>query len=193
MQDHWFSNDTRMHHLYPEPIQLLARLHWTPLRIAKLASQFLASHDGARILDIGSGVGKFCLAGAYYQPQAQFFGIEQRKHLVGHAETARSQLAMPNVNFLHGNLTQLDFKQYDHFYFFNSFYENLNETIKIDDTVPCLPELYRYYCRSLYGKLNEMPAGTRVATYHVLGDRMPPGFQIVEDHFDLFLKFWIKI
>lgn len=193
MQDHWFSNDTRMHHLYPEPIQLLARLHWTPLRIAKLASQFLASHDGVRILDIGSGVGKFCLAGAYYQPQAQFFGIEQRKHLVSHAETARSLLAMPNVNFLHGNLTQLEFKQYDHFYFFNSFYENLNETIKIDDTVPCLPELYRYYCRSLYGKLNEMPAGTRVATYHVLGDRMPPGFQIVEDHFDLFLKFWIKI
>jgi len=32
-------------------------------------------------LDIGSGVGKFCLAGAYYKPSASFFGVEQRKDL----------------------------------------------------------------------------------------------------------------
>jgi len=190
--DQWFSSDIRMHNLYPEPIKLLARLHWTPLRIAKLASQFLASHDGARILDIGSGVGKFCLAGAYFQPQAQFFGIEQRKHFFNHAETARSALAMPNVHFIHGNLTQLDFKPFDHFYFFNSFYENLDNSLQIDDSIPCLPELYSYYNRSLYRKLNEMPAGTRVATYHVLGHKMPPGFHVVEEHVDLFVKFWIK-
>jgi len=193
MQEQCFSSDIRMHNLYPEPIQLLARLHWTPLLIAKLVSRFLASHPGARVLDIGSGVGKFCLAGAYFQPHAQFFGIEQREHLVDHAETARSLLALPNVHFIHGNLTQLDFTQYDHFYFFNSFYENLNDTIKIDDSVLCVPELYSYYNRNLYRKLHEMPAGTRVATYHVLGNTMPPGFHVVEDHFDLFLKFWMKI
>jgi|SRR6185437_4992230 len=191
-QARWFSSDMRLNDVYPEPIQALASLHWTPLRIARLASRFLASHTGAKILDIGSGVGKFCLAGAYFQPRAQFFGIEQRKHLVDHAESARSLLALRNVHFIHGNLTQLDFKLYDHFYFFNSFYENLNDTIKIDDSVPCLPELYHYYNRNLFRKLHEMPAGTRVVTYHVLGVNMPPGFHIVEEHPDLFLTFWVK-
>jgi SAM-dependent methyltransferase len=192
MRDQWFSTDTRLTHLYPEPIQLLARQHWTPLHIAKLASGFLASHNGARVLDIGSGVGKFCLAGAHYQPGVQFFGIEQRKHLVRHAETARSRLALSNVHFMYGNLTELDFTPFDHFYFFNSFYENLNDTVKIDDDIPCTPQLYKLYNRILYRKLDGMRAGTRVATYHVLGE-MPPGYCVVEDHIGMFLKFWVKI
>lgn len=190
--DRLFSTDTRFHGVYPAPIQSLARLHWTPLHIARLASRFLASHDGARVLDVGSGVGKFCLAGAHFQPRAQFFGIEQRKHLVDHAETARSFLGLPNSCFIHGNLTELDFKQFDHFYFFNSFYENLNDTIKIDDSIPCTPRLYNYYSRTLYKKLDEMPAGTRVATYHVL-EKMPRGYLVVEEDSGIYLTFWMKI
>jgi SAM-dependent methyltransferase len=192
MRDHWFSTDTQLTLLYPKPIQSLARLHWTPLHIAKLASGFLASHYGARVLDIGSGVGKFCVAGAHFQRGVQFFGIEQRKHLVRHAETASSLLALPNVHFIHGNLTELDFAQFDNFYFFNSFYENINDTVKIDDDIPCTPQLYKFYNRTLYRKFDGMPAGTRVATYHVL-ERMPPGYCVVEDYIDIFLKFWVKI
>ena len=35
----------------------------------------------------------------------------------------------------HGNFTQLDFKNFDHFYFYNAFYENLAGTDKIDDSI----------------------------------------------------------
>jgi len=113
--DKWFMSDAQLHYLYPESIQLMARKHWTPLSITQMAVQFLTPTRGVKVLDIGSGVGKFCLAAAYYKPEAFFFGVEQRKDLTEHAEFARALLGLGNVHFLNNNFTQLDFKQYDHF------------------------------------------------------------------------------
>lgn len=191
--DQWFSTDSQLHHVYPESIQQLARKHWTPLGITQKVIQFLATHDGVRVLDIGSGVGKFCLAGAYYKPFASFFGVEQRSHLVTHAEIAQKTLGLQNVQFIEGNLTQLDFKQYDHFYFYNSFYENLNDTDKIDDTVTLSIPLYNYYTRCLYKKLENLPAATRLATFHSLEDKIPSSYHMVEAQVGNLLKFWIKV
>jgi len=191
--DQLFSTDNQLHRLYPVSIQLLASRHWTPLNIARTAVQFLASQPGARILDIGSGAGKFCLAGAYYKPDAVFYGVEQRRHLVDHARTAREMLGLRNVHFLHQNLTQLDFKQYDHFYFYNSFYENLAYTEKIDDNVICSPHLYDHYSRCLYKKLDEMPVGTRLVTFHTIEDKIPGGYFLIEEHADKLLKCWMKL
>jgi SAM-dependent methyltransferase len=191
--DQWFSTDSQLHSLYPEPIQLLASRHWTPLSIAQMVVPFLAPHPGVKVLDIGSGVGKFCLAGAYYKSYASFFGVEQRKDLVAHAEKARNILGLQNVRFIHSNITQLDFKQYDHFYFFNSFYENLMVTDKIDNSIAHSPHLYTYYHRQLYKKLEEMPEGTRVATFHCLDDKMPPDYYLVDSKVCTLLKFWMKI
>src|SRR4051812_11127922 len=110
----WFSSDSQFHHLYPVSIQQLAKKHWTPLAIAEKATRFLVSKDDVKILDIGSGAGKFCLSAAYYKPRALYYGVEQRKDLVAHAEVARDILKMRNVSFIHGNFTQVDFKMFDH-------------------------------------------------------------------------------
>jgi len=189
----WFTTDAQLHSLYPEPVRLLAARHWTPLNITQMVVEFLATHPGVKVLDIGSGVGKFCLAGAYYKPNASFFGVEQREQLVRHAETAKEVLEIQNAHFIHSNITQLDFKQYDHFYFFNSFYENLMSTDKIDDTVTHSPHLYNYYHRELYKKLEQMPAGTRIVTFHCLEDKMPAGYFLVDAKAATLLKFWMKI
>jgi len=191
--DHFFSSDNQLHQLYPESIQLLAARHWTPLNIARLAAQFLGAEKGAKVLDIGSGVGKFCLAGGYYKPQVAFYGVEQRTQLVEHARAAGEMAGLKNVHFLCQNLTQLDFTQYDHFYFYNSFYENLEDTEKIDDSVLCAPRLYDYYHRCLYKKLNAMPAGTKLATYHTIEDGIPLDYHVIEEHMGKILKFWVKI
>jgi SAM-dependent methyltransferase len=191
--DQWFSTDAQLHNLYPESIQLLAARHWTPLNIAQMVVEFLATHAGVKILDIGSGVGKFCLAGAYYKPQASFFGVEQRKHLIDHAETAKEELGLQNVHFIHSNITKLDFKQFDHFYFFNSFYENLMTNDKIDNTIAHSPFLYKFYHRQLYKKLEEMPAGTRLVTFHCMKDVIPMGYYEVEARMGTLLKFWLKL
>lgn len=188
----WFSSDEQFHHLYPLAMQQLARRHWTSLIIAEMVAGFLSPSPGARVLDIGSGVGKFCLTGAYHHSTARFYGIEQRKDLVDHANTAKDILGLTNVHFLHGNFTQLDFSQYDHFYFYNSFYEHLTDTDKIDENITFSSSLYNYYNRYLYKKLDAMPAGTRLATFHTLEDRVPPGFCLAESHVGTLLKFWIK-
>ena len=52
-----FSSDAQFNLLYPASIQQLADRHWTPLSVAEIAADFLATGEGARILDIGSGVG----------------------------------------------------------------------------------------------------------------------------------------
>ena len=189
----WFSSDEQFNQLYPLSIQLLARKHWTPLGVARKVANFLAADNNVRILDIGSGVGKFCLSAAYYKPKAFYYGVEQRKNLIAYAETAGETLHIENVSFIQGNFTQLDFKNYDHFYFYNSFYENLIGTDKIDDSIAYSGELYNYYNRYLYGQLAEMPGGTRLATFHSLEDEIPKSYHEIGSEFDNLLKFWIKI
>lgn len=191
--DRWFSTDAQLNKLYPESIQLLAARHWTPLHITQMVAPFLVTHPGVKVLDIGSGVGKFCMAGAYYRPYATFYGVEQRKDLIDHSEKARDMLGLQNVHFIHSNITALDFRQYDHFYFFNSFYENLMDTDKIDDNITYSTSLFNYYHNQLYKKLDGMPAGTRVVTFHCLDNKIPPGYHVVDAKDGTLLKFWIKV
>ena len=189
----WFSSDEQFHYLYPLAIRKLARRHWTSLTIARQVVQFLTPSRGSKVLDIGSGVGKFCLTGAYQKPSSHFFGIEQRGDLITHAETAGKILRLKNAHFMHGNFTQLDFRQYDHFYLYNSFYEHMVDTDKIDDNITYSESLYNYYNRCLYKKLDQMPAGTRLATFHVFDDRLPPDYHLAEARDGCLLKCWIKI
>jgi tRNA G46 methylase TrmB len=97
----WFYSDTEFNALYPLSIQALAKCHWTPLSIAQKVATFLAGEGNVRILDIGSGVGKFCLAAAFHTPNALYYGVEQRKSLIDLAEASRKSLQLENVQFIH--------------------------------------------------------------------------------------------
>lgn len=191
--ENYFSTDDRIHQLYPTAIRSLARMHWTPLYIVQKVTSWLAPNDKVKILDIGSGVGKFCLAGAFYKPSVSFYGVEQRKNLIEISESIREKLGLQNVHFIHRNFTQIDLCEYDHFYFYNAFFENLDGAEKIDNDIAYSNELYNYYSIYLYNQLEKMPIGTRVATYCSWGDEIPPCYQVAETHFDNLLKFWIKM
>jgi SAM-dependent methyltransferase len=191
--ENWFSSDAQFNQLYPAPVRQHALRHWTPLAVARKAAIFLAAENKARVLDIGSGAGKFCLAAAFYKPTSHFHGIEQRKLMVGYADKANETLGLKNVSFTNGNFTQIDFRNYDHFYFYNSFYENLAGTDKIDDSIDYSLELFNYYNRYLYRQLEQKPAGTRIATYHSLEDEIPRDYHVVGADMDELLKYWIKV
>ena len=190
--DNYFSEESHFCQLYPLGIQQLNKTHWSPLIVAYKACQFLVDKPGVRILDIGSGVGKFCLAGAYYKPSAFFYGVEQRDYLVNIAKHAHEKLGRMKVQFESRNFTQVDFDNYDHFYFYNSFFENLTGSSKIDDTIDDSPDLFNYYNRFLSRKLSEKPVGTRVVTYQSAGFEIPLGYKIVDMQMNNDLKFWIK-
>lgn len=191
-RDRWFATEAQFKQLYPLPIQQLDDVHWTPLLVAFKAMQFLKTAPGDKILDIGSGIGKFCLAGAYYKPQAFFYGIEQRRNLIEHAVAAKDLLGFRNVEFLQGDFTQLDLKEFNHFYFFNSFGENLADQYRIDESIDYSAELYYYYSTYLRNKLDSMPPGTRFVSYCSMDDEIPLSYQLVKTLYEGNLKFWIR-
>lgn len=187
----YFRKDAAFDTLYPLHIRELSQMHWTALDVSLEASNFLAA-PGGRILDIGSGVGKFCIAAGVYHPEATFYGVEQRKELVNHAESAKEQVGVSNVQFIHGNLMDLDYDLYDHFYFYNPFYENIEPGSRIDYAVRASFELYHRYTLFIYEMLNRKPAGTRLVTFHAPDKQIPDSYKLADNSYSRVLKMWIK-
>lgn len=189
----WFASDLIFNSLYPKPIQEVAEKHWTPINVAKKAAAFLAASEGTKVLDIGSGCGKFCLVAANDHPLTNFYGVEQRQNLVYLSTELGKELQLENAFFICENICNIDFEKYDHFYFYNSFYENVPGTQKIDSSIKYSEELYNYYNRYLYRQLKKKPKGTRLVTYHSFGSEIPNGYEVVNTDYNEFLKFWIKV
>lgn len=166
-------------------------MHWTPVDVAKKAAYFLAVPH-ARVLDIGSGVGKFCITAGAHFPKTQFIGVEQRKALCKYAEMAKNEMKLDNVSFIYGNLTDLDYNDYDHFYFYNAFYENIEPGSRIDYAVRTSFELYERYSRFVYAMLDAKKPGTRLVTYHARETQVPASYALVDNSYSKVLKMWIK-
>lgn len=162
------------------------------MSVARKSAQFLANGPGKKVLDIGSGVGKFCILGGISFPHVNFYGVEQREELYHLSLEAREAANVQNVDFIHSNFTKIDLDAYDNFYFYNSFFENIDEGDKIDHEVECSASLYVYYSRFLCRALDKKCSGTRLVTFHSLENEVPSSYQVVDVSPDLQLKMWIK-
>ncbi|WP_162847080.1 class I SAM-dependent methyltransferase [Mucilaginibacter gracilis] len=169
---------------------MISLRHWTPLAVARKAADYL--NVRGNILDIGSGTGKFCLTAAHRHPHCNYYGTEQRHELVHYANVTASYLGLVNACFIHANITQINFREFDHFYFYNSFFENIDQENAIDDTIEVSQSLYEYYNRYLLAILKDKPAGTRVVTYQSLGEMIPASYVLAEQSFHTLLQLWIQ-
>src|SRR4051812_11881562 len=52
-------SDAAFDQVLPAWAQLVSKVHWTPLAVARRAAELLVRDPESRILDVGSGVGKF--------------------------------------------------------------------------------------------------------------------------------------
>lgn len=184
--------DSTFNELYPNHIKELANRHWTPIAVARMAAEYLAEEPNSKVLDIGAGAGKFCLVGAA-STKGMFFGVEQRAALTKISKKIANRHKITNVEFIHSNINEISFSDYDAFYFFNSFYENIDTTCLIDDSV--LPDKDLYYDYSDYVKeqLDKTPVGTRLATYWSKWDEIPSSFDLTGTACNGLLNFWKKI
>jgi len=187
-----FSSDAAFDSLYSLRARQLSSIHWTPIEIAKKAAFHLCGGEGKSILDIGSGTGKFCLVAGYYFPDFFFSGVEQRKALVDEAIITQSATNVLNVKFIHANFNELDMDNFDHFYLYNSFSENLFHYKPIDNLVTTSVEIYEEYLNQFYELLEYKPAGTRVATFHCPDGYLPADYKSVKHITGDPLKLWIK-
>jgi 2-polyprenyl-3-methyl-5-hydroxy-6-metoxy-1,4-benzoquinol methylase len=187
-----FSSDAAFDSLYSLRAQQLSAIHWTPLAVVKKAAEHLCSGTGKTILDIGSGVGKFCLIGAHFFKDFQFDGVEQRKALIDEARFAQNATGLTNVNFIHDNFNTLDMEPYDHFYFYNSFSENIFHYKPIDNLVSASEAIYEEYLQQFYLLLDEKPIGTRLAAFHCPDGYVPPAYKRVKHNPGDTLSLYIK-
>jgi SAM-dependent methyltransferase len=164
--------------VYPPHIQRVSRKFWTPLAVAWRAAARLDALNAARVLDIGSGAGKFCIAAAALAPHIAFVGVEQRPHLVATARDVASRMGTSNTRFFVGDATLARLDQFDAVYFFNPFEENTFDGIEhLDSTVELSVDRHARDLRRVRSALAAARIGTIVATYHGVGTPLPAGYQ----------------
>lgn len=184
--------DAIFNELYPPNIKVVAEKHWTPVAVAKMAAKYLAEKPGTKVLDIGAGAGKFCLVGAA-STEGFFYGVEQRSSLTKISKKIAVRHNIANVEFIHSNIDKISFSDYEAFYFFNSFFENIDTLNPIDDTILPDSDLYHAYSDYVKEQLNKTPVGTRLVTYWSKWDEIPTNFEFVDSACNGFLSFWKKV
>ncbi|MBP9111669.1 MAG: methyltransferase domain-containing protein [Polyangiaceae bacterium] len=179
--------------LLPEPIRAKSRIFWTPLDVALRASKMLVSEPGFRVLDVGSGAGKFCVVGAL-ATEGEFVGIEQRAPLVECARDLAALVGATRATFTHGVFDALDPKNFDGFYFFNPFEENKFRDSSMSESDALRAEnRFRTDVRNAQRFLRAARDGARVVTYNGLGGRMPRTYSLLHSvELGCTLELWVK-
>ncbi len=183
--------DSEFDVIYSRKIKKTSEIHFTPVKIAKIAARYLADHKETKILDIGSGAGKFCMIGSACT-EAHFIGVEQRKKLCTTAHRISKHYNLTNTQFINTNITNINFNQFDAFYFYNPFFENVSAFGRMDDDVELKRELYEEYSLYVKNQLDKTSIGTKLVTYFSSLKEVPESFKVQHSIFDNRLKMWKK-
>lgn len=184
-------NDDEFDSFFPLNIQKLSFRHWTPVGVIKDAAGFLAEKPGTRVLDIGSGVGKFCLVGAACS-KGHFTGVEQRESLIRLSKKTAKRFQIDRVNFIHANINTINFNNFDAFYFYNSFEENIDLSQKIDEDSRYSLALFDAYTKYIFEQFDAAPMDTKIVTYCTSSQEIPGTYVLVKKSAKGKLKFWQK-
>lgn len=164
--------------VYPSWAQQASARFWTPVRVALDAADLLIQAGATSVLDVGSGVGKFAVV-ARLASGLDMSGVEQRPSLVAAAKYAAERYRAP-VNFICDRIDQVDPHDYDAFYFFNPFGENLvSRDERLNDEVTLSRQRFARDVRLVERWLEEAAVGTAIVTYNGFGGRIPTSYELV--------------
>jgi SAM-dependent methyltransferase len=170
--DRWMMDDVRCH----------SARHWTPVGVAARVAGWLHERGVSRVLDVGSGVGKFCVVGALATPLS-FVGIEHRRHLVDAARAlARRFQVDTSTRFIHGSLNARTALSCDALYLYNPFEENLHGTgMQIDQTVALGRPEFLQSIRLAQSLMERMAPHSYLVTYNGFGGSIPGSYVLEEE------------
>lgn len=175
----------------PDYLKARSQRFFTPFDVAKTATEWLTEDGKKSILDIGAGIGKFCIAGAACS-DSFFCGIEYRPSLAKIANELIVKFNIANAVVQNGDVTEIDFENFDAFYLYNPFFENLIPGLRLNNEVELRMSLYAYYFNHTEKKLDKTKSGTRLVTYHGNNFEVPGSFSKVKESKGGTLKLWIK-
>jgi SAM-dependent methyltransferase len=179
---------------YPPAIRAVSSCFWSPVRVALRAAELLVTSRASRVLDVGSGVGKFCIVGAA-ATGATFMGVEHRPRFVSVAERVAEAFGVTSAHFQCATFSTVDLEDFDGVYLFNPFEENLWGPVeRLDETVPLSRERFARDTVRAERLLASARVGTRVVTYYGFGSVVPPGFRLAlrERQRSGHLELWVK-
>lgn len=173
--------------------RLRSSRYWSRVEVAQTASRWLTGAGALRVLDVGSGVGKFC-AIASLTSGHRVWGVELRGGLALESRTLAQRLGA-EVVILDGTLETVDPRRFDGFYFFNPFAEHLfHADEQYDDRFPASVEGFLQDVQLVERWLRAAPLGSAMVTYNGLGGRIPLSW-MVEKSTELCgdqLRLWVK-
>gem|GEM_PF-165977 len=160
--------------LLPIRLRAASQEFWTPIAVARRAATWLEELGVRSVVDIGSGVGKFCIAAAL-STSCQFVGIEQRPQLAAVARNlARLYAVDQRVSIIEGRFGDVETPPADCYYLYNPFQENLYPAAEaVNDEVELSRARFRQDLRGLRALVADLPVGTYVLTYNGVGGRLP--------------------
>jgi SAM-dependent methyltransferase len=194
-RDSELTEDATFDAVYPPEVRAVSRRFWTPVAVGRRAAQLFRGAGIRRVLDVGSGVGKFALVAAAEARELVLVGVEQRRALVEVARAAQSQLGIADVRFQVGDVTEIPWEAFEGLYFFNPLEENLfTDGGQLDDSVELSEKRFFRDMLRFEAALRSAPLGMTVVTYHGTSARMPDCYELTDKERagSDWLRLWVK-
>ncbi len=165
--------------IYPDDVRRASSVHWTPVEVAMRIMELLELERNATLLDIGAGVGKFCIVARAVARHVHVRGVEHRPRFVEIANRAAATVGV-DVDVRLGGLRDVDPKSVDALYLFNPFAENLADwPDQLDASVELGRDRYRRDVRAMEQLLARARNGTRLVTYCGWGGVVPDDYHLI--------------
>jgi len=174
-----FVSDLAFDEHLPDRHREVSSRYWTPLDVSRQVAAWLTEAGARNVLDVGAGVGKFCLATAM-SSDLTVIGVERRAHLVGVARAlARSFELEDQVVFLAGEPDPHLLRAVDAVYLFNPFEENLfGREHQLDQSVDLNVARYSRDIEAIESMLDGLSPGRHVVTYNGFGGYLCGSYEL---------------
>jgi predicted RNA methylase len=163
----------------PADVRRMSRRFWTPLEVVQIVVDWLRPEPVERVVDVGSGAGKLCVAAALGSA-CHFTGIEHRERLHDASVALAERMEVTDQTaFVLGSVGSIDIAGFDAMYLFNPFGENtFAPEEQIDHDVELGEARFHQDVETVERALERMRPGAVLFTYHGFGGRIPDSFSL---------------
>ncbi|TGM82143.1 methyltransferase domain-containing protein [Leptospira mtsangambouensis] len=164
----------------PLHLQKLSPFQWTPISVIERTWKYLFSDGVTSVVDLGSGVGKFCINLSLLSSESiEVIGLEDREELLSVSEAMKKLWGLSRVQFQKKNfLTHFPFG-HSHYYCFNPLYETIKGSHSIDLKKNKSANQFLKDLRTFKQNLFLLKPKSKLITFHGFGGSYLPGFRLV--------------